>query len=115
VFAVLGIGTAVAGLFFGDQEGGTSEPPPNRLPAGVNVYDVDGDDRAEFASINGDVMAIESPSQDAWWVPFVPFFGVVLAAAISAAAVISTSPRRQAEVERRLAALEAAQRPPPAV
>jgi hypothetical protein len=80
--------------------------PSTALPEGVEVYDIIGDSAPEFAKIEDELLAVPLPSKEAWWVPFVPFFGTVIAALLAAGAVVWTG-RGRHELEDRVAALEA--------
>jgi hypothetical protein len=97
------VATFIAGILAlqtDDQE------PPSDLPAGVDGYDIDGDNAPDFVKIGGEVLPVTSSSKDAWWVPFLPFLGVVLAALLTAGASL-WSDRRRADLQDQISEIEA--------
>jgi hypothetical protein len=80
----------------------------DRLPAGVDVFDVTGSDAPDFVRIDGEVLPVAAPSRDPWWVPFVPFFATLLSAVIAAGVGVWTHLRPSATLDRRIQALEEA-------
>ena len=103
---ILLVATFIAGLLAFQTEDDRNPDPPSALPSGVAVYDIAGDDVPEFVKIDGEILPVTSPSDDAWWVPFLPFLGVVLAALLTGGASL-LSDRRRGELEDRMGRIEA--------
>ncbi len=99
------VATFIAGILT-FQTDDDRDPPASARPPGVAVYDIAGDDAPEFVKIDGEILPVTAPSEDTWWVPFLPFLGVVLAALIAAGASL-LSDRRRAELEDRISGIEA--------
>jgi glucose/arabinose dehydrogenase len=104
------VATFIAGIlaFQTDDQDTPSNPPVQGLnpPTRPVFYDIAGDDAPEFVQIGQWVLPVTSPSEDPWWVPFLPFLGVVLAALLTAGASV-WSDRRRAELEDRISEIKA--------
>ncbi len=102
---VLLVATFIAGIVASQSDDDRSPDAPTALPPGVAVYDIAGDDAPEFVKIDGEILPVTAPAEDAWWVPFLPFLGVVFAALVTAGAGV-WSDRRRAELEDRISDIE---------
>jgi hypothetical protein len=102
---ILLVATFIAGVVASQSDDDRSPDAPTALPTGVAVYDIAGDDAPEFVKIDGEILPVTAPAEDAWWVPFLPFLGIVFAALVTAGASV-WSDRRRAELEDRISGIE---------
>jgi hypothetical protein len=106
IVGTLLVATFIAGILALQTDTPDRSIHPGLEAPGVVAYDIAGDDAPEFVKIDGQVFPVTSPSKESWWIPFLPFLGVVLAALLTAGASIWND-RKGVERADRLSDLEA--------
>jgi hypothetical protein len=115
--ALLGAITVLISLIppvssWGRGDPGVETSPPSELPDGVTTYDIGGDEGPEFVSIEDEVFAVPRDTRDPWWVTALNPGSTLGAALVAAGAVWYQTTKARADLERRLAELEARSAPP---